>query len=77
MGLLKISIRVSAVLWIICILSFIALLGISTNWFKGTVQDKPLGNSNLFLILFLGIIALGVLAFCVMILSLAIKGQNS
>lgn len=73
MSAIKILIRISAVLWIICILSFIALLGISTNWFRGTVQDTSLGNSSLFLILFLGIIGLGILAFCVMVLLFAIK----
>lgn len=64
------STRISAVIWIISILVFIILLGISTKWFRGTVQDTSLGNSEMFLVLFLSVVGLGVLAFGLMILSI-------
>lgn len=66
------STRISATIWIASIVAFIILLGVSTKWFRGTVQDTPLGNSGLFLVLFLAIIGLGVLAFGIMVLSIVI-----
>lgn len=67
------SARISAVVWVSCIVAVIILVGISTKLFTGTVQDTKLGNSNLFVIIFLSLVGLGVLSFGILILSIIVN----
>ena len=61
------------ILWLLCIAIFTASIGLATNWFKGTVQDTPFGNSTSFLIAMLSSMGVGIIAFCIFVLMIAIK----
>jgi magnesium-transporting ATPase (P-type) len=56
-----------------CIIAFTGSIGFATNWFKGTVQDTPFGNSTPFLIIMLTSMGLGIIAFCIFVLMISIK----
>lgn len=66
-------IRFFIILWLLCIVAFAGSIGFATNWFKGTVQDTPFGNSTPFLIIMLTSMGLGIIAFCIFVLIISIK----
>lgn|GEM_PF-2373604 len=61
------------VLWLGCVIGFGIVLAIATKFFTSTVQETTFGNSTLFVILMLGFMFLGVLAFGLAILVASIK----
>lgn len=67
------SVRIAVIIWIVCIIAVALLVGFSTKWFTGTVDDTPLGKSALFLPLFLSCIGVGVLSFGIAVLLIAIQ----
>lgn len=64
--------RISLYIWLVCIIGLTVLIGLSTNWFTGTVEDTTFGKSELFLILLVSSICLGVLAFGILILTIIV-----
>src|SRR3989344_7689382 len=66
-------IRLSSIIWVLCIAAVIILIGISTKGFSVTVQDTKLGNSKLFITLFTSLIGLGILSFGILILSIIVN----
>jgi len=67
------SVRIAAIIWIFCIIAVVLLVGFSTKWFTATVNDTSLGKSGFFVPLFLSLIGVGVLAFGVVVLSIALQ----
>ncbi len=66
-------IKISAIVWVLSIVCFGISLAIATKGFTGTVQDTQFGNSTLYLILLLGSMGIGSLAFVIMVLAIIIK----
>src|SRR3989344_3061892 len=61
-------IKASAVIWLLSIVIFGGTIFFATNRFTVTVQDTYFGNSNLFLVLMLGSMGIGSLAFGLLVL---------
>lgn len=61
-------------MWVASMVAFSFVLGIATNWFKGTVQDTGFGNSDSFIFYFLGTILVGTISFILMVLLLFTQG---
>lgn len=57
-------------MWLLCIASVVFIVALATKGFTGTVQQTNFGNSDLFIPLFLGLIGIGVLAFCILVLAI-------
>lgn len=65
--------RISAIVWVSCIVAVILLIAVSTKGFSGTIQDTEFGNSSLFTTFSISFIGLGFFAFGVLILSVIIN----
>ena len=66
-------IRISAIVWILSIVVFVFTIAFATKGFVGVVQDTQFGNSDLFLVLMLGSMGIGSLAFSLLILAIVMK----
>ncbi len=72
-NLLSLFIRISATVWIVSIVVFVLTIAFATEGLAGVVQDTQFGNSSLFLVLMLGSMGIGSLAFSLLILAIVIK----
>lgn len=66
-------IKLSALVWILSIVVFTFTIAYTTKGFAGVVQDTNFGNSILFIVLLLGSMGIGSLAFIVLVLSVILK----
>ncbi|MDO8620928.1 MAG: signal peptidase I [Candidatus Levybacteria bacterium] len=66
-------IKVFAIVWILSIVVFVLTLLLGTNGFKTDIQSTAFGNSTPFLILLIGSMGIGFLAFGLLILTIIIK----
>lgn len=66
-------IKVFAIVWVLSIIIFGGVIFFATKGLTGTVQTTQFGNSNLFLVLMLGSMGIGGLAFGLLILSVLVK----
>lgn len=66
-------IKVCAAIWILSIIVFVVSLVFATQGFSGLIQNTQLGNSTAFLILMVGSMGIGSLAFIVLVLSTILK----
>lgn len=63
--LLKKPVRVKhlLIMWILCVLGFVSVLAVATNFFTSAVQETTFGSSNYFIILLFGFMLAGLLTF--------------
>lgn len=64
----RVQVKYLLILWLICISGFGILLAIATNLFTSTIQATELGSSSYFIVLLLGFMLLGFLAFALAVL---------
>lgn len=50
-------------MWLLCVLGFVSVLAVATNFFTSTVQETTFGSSNYFIILLFGFMLAGLLTF--------------
>lgn len=71
--LLQRFIKLSAAVWILSIVVFVFTIASATKGFVGVVQNTQFGNSGLFLVLMLGSMGIGSLAFGLLVLAIVIN----